>query len=402
MTRPISSSESPPTAAASASSSTSIDSREIAPSLAPGLGVSLWGRLRETAATAEGRSELILAALGSVLLAGLFWPTLVNFVFIWSTNENYSHGFLVPLLSLYFANEASKKARGRLNRSGGATLGFGLVATAVLGRWANVLVPIGLIGDLAFLVGLAGVATLFLGRDGLKRYGFALGFLVFMVPLPVALYSAIASPLQLAVSKIAAGLLNLSGIPVLREGNLMILPGDIRMFVAEACSGMRQLTGFLALSAAIAHSVQRPWWFKAVVVASSVPIAMTANVLRVMLTGFIMYKIDPEFALGAWHTAEGLALMAVGLGLLMLELWALNQALVFDEPPDPKGPGDGGALGGGSEHGIRPARASATHPMVTTLATPRLEGPAALVPVAGRSTVACPTSGSLPTKGVPA
>src|SRR5205823_5933988 len=120
-----------------------------------------------------------------------------------------------------------------------------------------------------------------------------------------ALYTAIASPLQLLVSRIASDLLNAVGIPVLCEGNLMTLPGGVHMFVAEACSGMRQLTGFLALTTAVAYLAGRPAWYRLVVVASSIPIAMTANIIRVVLTGVIMDRIDPRFASGTYHTAEG-------------------------------------------------------------------------------------------------
>ena len=102
-----------------------------------------------------------------------------------------------------------------------------------------------------------------------------------MVPLPNDLYARIASPLQLLVSQIASVVLNATNVPVLCEGNMMTLPGDVQMFVAEACSGMRQLTGFLALTTAVAYLSARPAWYRVALVASSIPIAMTANVARV-------------------------------------------------------------------------------------------------------------------------
>ena len=105
---------------------------------------------------------------------------------------------------------------------------------------------------------------------------------------------------------------------------MMTLPGGVRMFVAEACSGMRQLTGFLALTTAVAYLSGRPAWYRAIVIASSIPIAMTANVLRVALTGWIMYRLSPEYASGQFHTIEGLLMMAVGLGLLALECAGLE------------------------------------------------------------------------------
>lgn len=265
------------------------------------------------------------------LLVLVFWPNVRHFVYIWSTDENYSHGFLVPFISVFFANEAAK--RGPVTVKAGVGLGIGFLIVSILARLATIVVPVGIVGDGGFLLGLAGVCALLFGTGAVRRYWFALFFLVFLVPLPVALYARIASPLQLMVSKVASILLNRMGIPVLCEGNLMTLPGDVRMFVAEACSGMRQLTGFLALTAAVAYLAVRPVWYRGIVVASAIPIALTANVVRVTLTGWIMYGIDPQYALGTYHTVEGLLLMLLGLALLGGECWVLNQVCKLFEGP---------------------------------------------------------------------
>ena len=272
---------------------------------------------------ARAALSLSSAALGcSSLLVLAFWPTLRHFVYIWSTDENYSHGFLVPLISLYIANEAAR--RGPTTVRAGVGLGVMLLGMSLFGRLATIVVPVGIVGDGAFLLGLAGLCCLIFGTEALRRYGFALFFLVFMIPLPVALYAKIASPLQLMASQVASGFLNAIGIPVLREGNMMILPGDVRLFVAEACSGIRQLTGFLALTTAVAYLTARPLWYRGVLVASSIPIALTANVVRVALTGVIMYHFDPQYASGTFHTFEGLLMMAFGLAMLAAECWLLN------------------------------------------------------------------------------
>ena len=273
------------------------------------------------------------------MLVAIFWPNILHFIFIWATDENYSHGFLVPLIALYFANEAARK--GPIARIDGSRLGGGLIVGSVLGRLATVVVPVGFAGDLALVMGLAGTVSLLFGREALRRFGFSLGFLVFMIPLPVALYAQIATPLQLTVSQVAASLLNLSGIPALCEGNMITLPGDNKMFVAEACSGMRQLTGFLALTTAWAYLVARPAWYRAILIVSSIPIAMTANIIRVTLTGAITYLVDPRFASGAFHTAEGLLMMGFGLVLLYAGCWVLDRIAAAIAPrttPEPSSP----------------------------------------------------------------
>ncbi len=123
-------------------------------------------------------------------------------------------------------------------------------------------IPFPAASDYGFLVALAGLCAILAGLGVLKRYWFAFFFLVFMVPLPVALYSMIANPLQLMVSQMATAMLNVLSIPALCEGNLITLPGDNQLFVAEACSGMRQLTGFLALTTAWAYLSARPTWHR--------------------------------------------------------------------------------------------------------------------------------------------
>ena len=287
----------------------------------------LVGVLRGAWAAPDRRPAVVGAGVALGLLAVLFRDNLTHFVHVWSTDENYSHGFLVPLLSLYFANEAAR--RGPVPVRSGALLGTALIGLALAIKVATVVIPFPAASDFGLLLALAGLCALLAGAAALRRYWFAFFFLVFLVPLPVALYSLIANPLQLMVSSMATAMLNVLDIPAMCDGNLITLPGDSQLFVAEACSGMRQLTGFLALTAAWAYLSARPSWHRALLVASSVPIAMTANIVRVTLTGVVSYALDPKYASGAFHTVEGLAMM--GLGLLMLSTfsWTLDQAIAL-------------------------------------------------------------------------
>ena len=298
----------------------------------------LFELMRKSLGDSEGRLVLIGAGVSAAILVAMFWSNILHFATVWANDENYSHGFLVPLLSLYFANEAAR--RGPIVEAPGTNLGIWLLVGSIGGRLATVVVPVGFVGDLSLLLGLAGIVSLLFGRDALRRFGFAIAFLIFMIPLPVALYTQIASPLQLAVSHVATVALNLVGIPALREGNTITLPGDRTMFVAEACSGMRQLTGFLALTTAWAYLLARPAWYRGVLIVSSVPIAMTANMIRVTLTGAITYHLDPRFASGAFHTAEGMLMLAFGLAMLSSGSWLLDR-LAGERAPGTKSPDRG-------------------------------------------------------------
>jgi len=268
-----------------------------------------------------------------VLFVRLFWDSFGHFYHHWTTDENYSHGFLVPLISLYFARQVFR--RGSTPIRGGTNLGCVLFAIAVGVRLFTVVVPIPFVADLALLTAMSGLFAVLFGSVALRRYWFAFFFLIFMIPLPVALYSRIASPLQLLASRVAATVMNASGVPVLREGNKITLPGGTQLFVAEACSGVRQLTGFLALTTAVAYLSTRPIWYRVVVILSAFPIALSANIARVVLTGFVMHFLNPQYASGAFHTLEGLLMMGFGLLLLNLECWVLQQIIATNRPAEP-------------------------------------------------------------------
>jgi exosortase len=275
--------------------------------------------LAEPGAGARWFGSLGCAALFLLLFRDALW----HFYYAWTTDENYSHGFLVPLIAAYFADQAAR--RGPVPVKGGTAVGAAMLGSSVLIRLVTIPLPIPFVGQLGFIVGLTGLFGLLFGSSALRRYWFTFTFLVFMVPLPVAVYTRLASPLQLLASQVAAAVMNATGVPVLREGNHLTLPGGVQLFVAEACSGMRQLTGFLALTTAVAYLWRRPAWYRAVIVLSAVPIALTANITRVLLTGYIMHFLPPKYALGTFHTVEGLLMMGFGLVLLNLECWLLDR-----------------------------------------------------------------------------
>ncbi len=282
-----------------------------------------WEALKRGLAAPGGpaRGAALLVCAG--LFVAIFQDNLLHFVKVWTTDENYSHGFLVPLISLYFAGQAAR--RGPTPIEGGVILGAFLLTISLMLGLVTIPLPIPFLGDLGFLVGFMGVFALILGRSALARYWFPIVFLGFMIPLPIALYSRIASPLQLLASEAASTVMNATGVPVLCEGNHMTLPGGVQLFVAEACSGMRQLTGFLALTTAMSYLVARPLWQRLVVMASALPIALSANIARVVLTGYIMHYCNARYASGAYHTLEGLLMMGFGLAMLSALCWLLDR-----------------------------------------------------------------------------
>lgn len=281
-----------------------------------------------------------LAVLSLLLWIAIYFPTLASLVRRWNSDANYSHGYLVPLVSAFLLKQSLEVYAGRssLNLIGGTLTGSVMLILALGLSVGTVLVPSVIAESASMLLSLWGLAILIGGWNWWRRLWAPIGFLVFMVPWPSELYSKAAFPLQLFASQVAAGILELCGLTVLREGNLIHLPGQT-MHVAQACSGMRQLTAFLAIAACAAFLVRRPLWYRITLLASSVLIAFIVNVLRVTATGLVIYHFGANWTEGTLHTLEGLVMILLGLGILLAEIQLLDWLLVpaageVPAPPD--------------------------------------------------------------------
>jgi exosortase len=298
--------------------------------------------LQRVAALAGRGSTLFLGVAAVAVWAAIYHETLLSLVRRWNSDPNYSHGYLVPLVSAYLAWQSWEAAGGRrrIPLRGGTVAGASLLCFAMVLASATALVP-SLVGESAsMLLALAGIALLVGGWAWWRHLWAPIAFLVFLVPWPSELYSRAAFPLQLLVSRMSAVLLEIAGVPVLRDGNLIHLPGQT-MHVAQACSGMRQLTAFLAITACAALLVRRPLWYRLALLVSSIPIAVLVNGLRVTATGLIIHHVGVEWTQGMLHTAEGLIMILLGLAVLGLEVQLLDWTL---DRPDrgPSAPTFGG------------------------------------------------------------
>jgi len=249
------------------------------------------------------------------LLLFLYWGVLQGLLSDWYHDPDYSHGFLVPLLSAYFIWErweTLQKEDSRPNLFGAVVLGGGLA-----------LLVVGLIGAelyvqrFSLIVVLAGLVLLISGWQYLWLLSLPIGFLIFMIPLPAIVVNTIAFPLQLFAAKVAAFCLFSLGIPVLREGNLIVLAGTT-LEVAEACSGLRSLLSLLALGTVYGYFSQDTLWKRWVLVLLSIPIAIVANASRVSGTGLLAHYFGMEAAEGFYHTFEGWIVFVVAFVLLFV------------------------------------------------------------------------------------
>jgi exosortase len=164
-----------------------------------------------------------------------------------------------------------------------------------------------------FLVG--GLIIYFLGWRRFRAILFPWAFLFFMIPIPVIIFNQVAFPLQFLAARLATSLLELFGVPVLREGNIIQLP-TTSLEVAQACSGIRSLMSLGALAVIYGYFLETRWLLRVLLVLAAIPIAVAANGLRVMGTGLLGYYWDPDKAEGFFHTFSGWIIFIVSLVML--------------------------------------------------------------------------------------
>ena len=263
--------------------------------------------------------------LGALLVAvgfGLVYRQVaVKLVSDWYNDDNYSHGFLIVPLALYFAWER----RAALRKIPVAPSAFGLVV--LLGSLA-VLVA-GILGSELFLTRISIVGTLvavllfLFGWRHLRALAFPLAFLLLMIPIPAIIFNRIAFPLQLLASQFGESAMGLANVPVLREGNVLIL-ANTTLEVAEACSGIRSLVSLLTLAIVFGYFSDPRGWVRTLLALSAVPVAIITNGFRVAGTGIAAHKFGAAAADGFFHEFSGW-LVFVAAFMLML---AVQRAIV--------------------------------------------------------------------------
>ena len=265
--------------------------------------------------TKQMRTACAAAALLLTSYVALFHGVMSKLVVDWSANENYSHGFLIVPLALYFAWER----RGRLAAADvrASWLGAIVVAGSAVMLIAGSLGAELFLTRIAMLGALAGAILFVLGSACFRVLAFPLAFLLLMVPLPAIVFNQIAFPLQLLASRAGEAALSAAHIPVLREGNLIVL-ASTTLEVAEACSGIRSLISLLALGIVYGYFTDHRAAVRVALALLTVPIAIAANALRVAGTGIAAHFIGAAAAEGFLHTFSGWLMFVAAAGMLML------------------------------------------------------------------------------------
>jgi exosortase len=248
------------------------------------------------------------------LLVLCYAPVLYRLVHQWINDEDMGHGFFVPVVAGYIVWQR----RDILSAIKPEPNYWGLILIV----WSAMQLMLGTLGAelflarTSFLIAIVGVILVLGGTKLLKALAFPLALLPFMIPIPAIVYARITLPLQLFASVVAENVLNLIGIPVLRDGNVLELASQ-KLSVVEACSGIRSLLSLSFLSLIYAYFFDSKVWMRWALLFGTIPIAIAANASRVTLTG-ILSEIRTDLAQGFFHTLEGWVLFLVAIALLVL------------------------------------------------------------------------------------
>ena len=286
-----------------------------------------------------GVHKYIRILIIGVLFCFLFRNEIEGIVNRWLTDSSWSHGFLIPLFSLYFVNQKKEEIlRCAANDEFRPNyLGLIFMVLGILFYPFNIVhLQYGYLLSVDMIATLGAIVLFLGGWKLIKHTWLPIAFLIFAVPLPERYYRELTIPMRQWAATVAGGLLNLvpelkataNGvvIDVFYKGQALEPPLD----VAEACSGMRLLMAFMALGVAMAYLHYRPLWQRIILLVSTIPIAIFCNIVRVTVTGFIYVLINPKYAQDIYHDMLGMAMLPLAFGLYGVLAWFMS-SLFIDE-----------------------------------------------------------------------
>lgn len=266
------------------------------------------------------------AAVGILCIA--YWNTLELVYEQWESPQ-YSHGWLIPLFTgwlLWTRYEPIGPVANWERWLGAGIVCFGLLMRLAAARFNFIIVDMW-----SFVPCVLGLVLLVGGLSAFRWAWMPVLFLGFMYPLFDRLESFLLMPLQRIATVVSTVLMQTMGIPAFADGNRISLP-QVELGVIDACSGLRMLTIFIALSVAIAMILtDRPMWERLVIVASSIPIALVVNITRITVTGILHMTTSAELANKVFHDLAGWVMMPLALGLMYVEFQLLDHLFVVDD-----------------------------------------------------------------------
>jgi exosortase len=272
----------------------------------------------------------------TAIAAWAYAPTVLGLTRVWTTEPNYSHGYLVPLLALGLL--VTRVWSDRPAAAPSLLWGAGLLTLAVVLRGAGAYFFITPFDHASLLVALVGLCLLFGGVPWLKRLWPALALLVFMFPLPASLGGdSLSSALQNFATLASTFALETLGVAVAREGNVIILK-SAELGIVEACSGLKMLMVFCALAALTAFLVPCGWPRKVILFISAPLLAIACNVVRITAAGLASESLGTETGLFVFHDLAGWLMIPLAFVLLGCEVYLLSKLFSPVDDVHPEAP----------------------------------------------------------------
>jgi exosortase D (VPLPA-CTERM-specific) len=265
------------------------------------------------------RLQLVMAAVAAVTLVLLFQNTFAYLYFVWH-REEYSHGFLIPLVSGYLLWQRRQLFEQATFH--GSWAGVAVAAAGVAVYFIGAVASITTVDTYALVIVLLGVALAVMGWQAFRIALVPLALLFLMNPIPNFFYYNLSAELQLISSQLGVALMRLCSVSVFLEGNVIDL-GSYQLQVAEACSGLRYLFPLMTLGVIIAYLFRGPTWMRWLLFLSTVPITVLMNSFRIGVIGVLVDRYGVAQAEGFLHLFEGWLVFMICLLLLIGEACAL-------------------------------------------------------------------------------
>jgi exosortase len=273
-------------------------------------------------------SRLAIPSLVVAVVLWSCWPTFVTFVNLWWTNPQYSHGFLVIPFAVFLLWH--RRSLFTPNQRQHAWIGLALLLAGCCLKLIGGFFAFAWPDRISVIFLIAGVFGTLGGWPALKWSWPSLCFLVFMVPMHGRVETLLSGPLQRFATLVSANILQTLGFFAQADGTVIIL-SETELGIVEACSGLRMLLAFAAMSTAISIVINRPLWQKCAIIAGTVPIALICNIGRIVLTAVLLELAGKRWSDLVFHDLAGWLMMPAGLALLWLELKFLNKLIVPED-----------------------------------------------------------------------
>lgn len=247
--------------------------------------------------------KMIKPLIISALFIATYFPTFIWMWQRWEAKDSYyGHGILIPFIAGFIAWQSLK---GKKLETIPSNIGLALLISGLLIHLVSAWMMVYFSSGFSILLTIPGIVLYFYGKNTLKPLMFPIGFLVFMLPLPLVAITGISFKMKIFAAQVSTFLVNKIGIPAMRDGS-MIHMRHSNLMVEDPCSGLRSLIALLALGSLFAYYLKGSKLKKLTMLIASVPLALASNITRIVFLCFMSEVYGPQYAEGFIHDAAGL------------------------------------------------------------------------------------------------